>query len=131
MKIRLLTEADAQQWWGLRLRSLRDEPQAYGSSYETALALTEAEKLAQFSRRTRNADNFIVGAFDGDSLVGMMGLFREDGPKSQHRANIWGVYVAPEARQQGVAKTLLRKLIEQAGTIPGLEQLHLGVVTLQ
>lgn len=131
MEIRLLTEADAQKWWGLRLRSLLDEPQAFGSSYETALAIPDAEKLAQFSRRANSADNFIVGAFDGNSLVGMMGLFREDGPKSRHRANIWGVYVAPEARQQGVAKALLQKLIEQARTIPGLEQLHLGVVTMQ
>ncbi len=131
MDIRLLTEADAQKWWGLRLQALREEPQAFGTSYETALAIPEAEKLAQFFQRVSNSDNFIVGAFDGNLLVGMMGLFRENGLKSQHRAKIWGVYVTLEVRRQGVAKALLRKLIEHARTSPGLEQLHLSVVTLQ
>jgi hypothetical protein len=34
MKIRALTEADAGIFWAVRLRALRDEPEAFGRDYE-------------------------------------------------------------------------------------------------
>ena len=38
VEIRLLTDADAARWRDLRLRMLREHPDAFGSSYEEALA---------------------------------------------------------------------------------------------
>ncbi len=131
MQIRLLGLVDALAYWELRLQSLRDEPQAFSSSYETALALPEAEKLATFAHRTAGPDNFIVGAFNAEKLAGTAGFFRESGPKDRHKGMLWGMYVAPEARHRGTGQALLNRLIEQAKGIEGVEQIHLGVVTTQ
>jgi len=53
-------------------------------------------------------DNAIFGAFDGQDLVGTVGLHRERGLKLAHKAVIWGVYVAPSFRQRGVGRLLRR-----------------------
>jgi GNAT superfamily N-acetyltransferase len=131
MEIRLLEARDAGAYWQLRLQSLRDEPQAFSSSYETALAMPDAEKQKTFSSRITGPDNFIFGAFEGNKLVGTAGFAEETGPKTRHKAMLWGMYVAPEARYQGTGQALLKQLIKQASSIEGVEQIYLGVVTTQ
>ena len=37
MEVRILTEADAQAFWNIRLRALRDNPESFGASYEEIL----------------------------------------------------------------------------------------------
>jgi ribosomal protein S18 acetylase RimI-like enzyme len=39
------------------------------------------------------------------------------------------MYVTPEARGQAVGRALLLAAIERARAMPGVEQIHLGVVT--
>jgi ribosomal protein S18 acetylase RimI-like enzyme len=129
MQIRLLTEADAEAWRALRLRMLREHPDAFGSAYEENVT-RPVEAFAQRLRQAHSApDNFILGAFDDAKLVGSAGMFRESGAKDRHKAMIFTVYVAPEVRGRGVARALLSDLIARARAAAGLEQLHLAVTT--
>ena len=34
MEVRILTEADAEAFWNIRLRALRDDPESFGSTFE-------------------------------------------------------------------------------------------------
>jgi RimJ/RimL family protein N-acetyltransferase len=123
--VRILSAADVNQFWPLRLRALKEEPESFGMSYIEAVG-TPIEQVTQ--RLHSSDDSFVLGAF-APHLVGMVGCFREHGQKRRHKATIWGMYVAPEARGKGLGKALVENLIARAGSIPELERLVLSVVT--
>jgi ribosomal protein S18 acetylase RimI-like enzyme len=124
--VRLLVEGDFEAWWRVRLRMLREHPEAFGGSYEEAVAVGVEQQQRE---RFLQPDSFIVGAFEGDDLVGTVGCVRERLAKMRHKAFIWGVYVAPEARGRGVGRALMEAAIARAREWPELQQIHLAVVT--
>lgn len=129
MEIRLLTEADAAPFWELRLKSLQEEPEAFGAAFVEECDKPLESIIVRFRNEWASPENFlIVGAFLEGKLVGLVGLFREQRIKLRHKATVWGMYVLPEYRNIGIGKTLLLDLIGRAKGIKGLEQLNLSVV---
>ncbi len=126
MQIRILNESDVEGYRNLRLRALQTNPESFGSTYEKELAYS----LETFKERVRpSQEKFVLGAYDGETLIGMAVFVRETDRKTYHRGNIYSMYVAPETRGQGVAKAILLDLIEKARNEEGIEQLHLTVVS--
>lgn len=123
--IRILSEADVDTFWKLRLRALREEPECFGSAYEEAVQTPSAEIV---SRIHSSAHAFVLGAFIPE-LTGMAGFFRRKGRKNRHKGEVWGMYVSPENRGNGVGRALLLELISRASAMAGLEQIVLAVVT--
>ena len=128
MIIQRLTDHDVEAFRELRLRALKENPEAFGASYEEVAA----QHLSIMAQRLQPSDaaayNFILGVFDG-ALVGMVGFRREQSAKSRHKGVIWGMYVAGEARGRGVGRPLIGQAVAKARTQPGLEQITLAVVT--
>src|SRR5258706_6466632 len=90
---------------------------------------TAARGKEVFRQRLGSGDDvFYLGAFD-DSLIGIVGFYREEGIKNRHKGYVVSMYVLPERRGQGVGKALVQELIARARQIDGLEQLLLAVVT--
>lgn len=123
-EIRWLTPADAVAFQALRLAGLRASPSAFGSSYEEEKDRTGA-MLQQ--RLATLPDRGVLGAFAQDQLIGMLGISRQDSLKTRHRMALWGVYVAPTYRGQGVAQALLQRAVAFAQGVPGAVQVHLSV----
>ena len=125
MHIRLLNEQDAQALWNFRMLALQTDPWSFVESPEELQKIPVVEYDARL--RSNGPENFIVGAFDHDDLVAMVGFYREQPLKRRHKGWIWGVFVKPEARGQGVAKSLMTEAISRAKAIPGLEIVLLTV----
>ena len=124
MQIRRLTPADASAFQALRLVGLLKEPSAFGSSYEEEKDFAASIIEGCLAERT---DQGAFGAFEQDVLIGLGALRRERMNKFSHKGLIWGMYVKPEHRGQGVARALLVEILSLARSVPELKQVNLSV----
>jgi len=129
MEIRILTVEDASEWWRLRLQALEGDPDAFSASTDEHRRLSLEDVKKRLGAGVQ--DSFVVGALQDGRLAGMAGFYRETGPKTRHKGRIWGVYVTPEKRREGIGRKLLELLLERARTMDGLDQIHLSVTTTQ
>ena len=124
--LRRLVASDAAAFQALRLGALQEAPSAFGSSYQEE----KDESLDAVAQRIAPAaGRIITGAWAGDQLVGTLGIRRKTSVKQGHQAVIWGVYVAPHQRGQGIAQAMLAEALQFAQQQAGLLQIHLGVTT--
>ncbi|WP_250482488.1 GNAT family N-acetyltransferase [Caballeronia sp. GACF5] len=122
MLIRLLNPNDAPSFQSLRLRALRDAPTSFSSSYEEEVERSIDAVRNQLATRD---DRGIFGALDGERLIGVAGLGRENLQKLSHKAFLWGVYVAPEMRGSGISRRLIASALDFAKSVPGVTQVNL------
>ena len=123
-RIRPLTKADTAAYRALRFEGLRLAPEAFSAAYEDEILRSDED----FAHRIPDAPpSAIFGAFQGADLVAMTGFVVVAGRKERHKGMVWGVYVSPAGRGQGLAKRLLQAAIDRARTVEGLEILQLGV----
>lgn len=120
--VRLLAAGDAVAFADIRLVGLADEPRAFSADW----AEEAQHGLAWFAARIAAAEIFAVEDSAG-VLLGITGLSISRNPKQCHKGEIWGVYVRPAARGNGIATKLLAAAI--AAARGRVEVLHLGVGT--
>src|SRR5204862_8078255 len=118
MEVRILTEKDAEAFWNIRLRALRDNPESFGATYEEFLERGIAGVTQGLRKRDAASDDATFGAFEGNTLVGIASFRREPEVKRRHKAVIWGMYVPKEMRRKGIGKVLLEAAIAYARTLP-------------
>lgn len=124
MNIRRLHAADVEAFQALRLAALLDTPESFPSSHEEEKDLPLSTVADRFDERPGTG---VFGAFDGDTLVGMIGLGRNVRAKLAHKGRIWGMYVAPSVRRFGVARQLVLAALALARGTPGMSKVVLHV----
>lgn len=112
--IRPLTEDDAAQFAQVRQESLLASPLTFGASPATDVA--------------RVTDG-VIGAFENEHLVGIVGLFRGRHESSEHKVHLWGMYVQPAFRGRGLGAQLLEAALRQAHALPGVSWVLLAVTS--
>jgi ribosomal protein S18 acetylase RimI-like enzyme len=130
MKIRKLTADDAALFRNLRLEGLKNHPEAFGESYDEFAANSVEQIAGRIPADPASRAGFVLGAFDEDgAMAGVVALGREHRRKRSHKAVLWGMYVIPAYRRQGVASRLVRRLLEYARAFGDVEQIVLTAAT--
>jgi ribosomal protein S18 acetylase RimI-like enzyme len=106
--IRRIEPGEWAAWRDLRLRSLRDSPGAFGSSHEREAALELEAWRERTEALARDDDRALFVAEQGGVLVGCGGVVV---PVAESSAEVFAMWVAPEARRRGVGERLLRALV--------------------
>jgi ribosomal protein S18 acetylase RimI-like enzyme len=129
MEIRKLNSSDAEDYVRLRLEALRENPEAFVTTYEETVSIGHEALVQKTAKRLSSQEAFTIGAFVEERLVGVVTFMREQKTKQRHKGSVFAMYVTPSERGKGIGKRLLEELIERAKRLNGLEQLHLTVVS--
>ncbi|EDL66091.1 hypothetical protein [Bacillus sp. SG-1] len=68
MDIRELTAEDAEVYWNLRLEALKNNGEAFATTYEESLA--RSNPIEQVKKNLASKDSLTYGAFIDESLAG-------------------------------------------------------------
>lgn len=105
--VRPLGEEDWKQYKEIRLTALRESPDAFVASWAEEEALDEHVWRDRMRRSRR-----LIAEREG-SAVGIVSL-GQGGPENDHTGELFGLWVAPEARGTGVAWKLVEEGAAQA-----------------
>ena len=129
--IRPLTAADVDQFIQIRRESFLRAPLSFAQ--DPNMVIDRDDTIRDLN--AKHAEDFIIGYFihsseseattEPDLLVGILGLFRYTSEKRSHRSFMWGVYVKDEMQGRGIARQLVKKCIQRARAIDGLERIVL------
>jgi len=105
LAIRRITESDGPLLRTIRLRALKEDPDAFGSTYADQAAYPAQRWSAMAAESADGDDRCVLLAFHGEAPAGMIRTVRDG-----RRPGVFGVYsvwVAPDARRRGVGLALL------------------------
>ncbi|MYL51116.1 GNAT family N-acetyltransferase [Halobacillus litoralis] len=126
MQVRELNQADAKEYYHLRLEALLTNPDAFITTYEQEKQ--RPDPINTISQRLESETARTFGLFVEETLAGVVTLVRETHPKFSHKASVLAMYINKDHRRKGGAELLIKELIQFAYAIE-LEVLHLSVVT--
>lgn len=111
--IRRLNSGEADLYRSVRLESLKESPEAFASSYESALERSEESWRQQADASAKGSDRatFIVLA---DRPVGVAALYRN--PEKPEEGEMIQVWVSPENRGTNAAAGLMQAIFAWAAS---------------
>jgi RimJ/RimL family protein N-acetyltransferase len=124
-----LRPEDARRYARLRMRMLLDAPWAFSANPEDDKGLDIAHlgrSLADDAQAVFAVEEPADAKPDRE-LIAAAGIVRPASPKFRHRASIWGVFVEPAYRGQGLGRAVMTAAVELAKAWPGIGYVDLGV----
>lgn len=106
-----ITPLNALVFKAVRLRALRDAPQAFSSTYAKETQFSDSEWLTRVERMNGERGGGFL-AMDGGTPCGIVGSFLDE--KDSTRAWIVSMWTAPTHRRQGIGQLLMREAADWA-----------------
>ena len=126
MSVRRLAPPDAAAYRALMLAGYAGAPDAFTSTVDERVLLP----LSFWEKRLDPAPlahEVVFGAFIGESLCGAVGVSFHQRPKEKHKAWLFGLYVAGQARGRGFGRQLVEAAVQAASERPGVLLIQLTV----
>lgn len=109
---RRIQEDDGALLGAMRLRALADSPSAFGSTYEAEALRTAEDWTARAAHGAVAADRVTFFAFLDTRPVGLAGGYWSE--PDIGRVDLVSMWVSPSARRRGVARSLIRSVLDWA-----------------
>jgi len=122
--IRRIEPQEWPKYRELRLRSLQESPDAFGSTYSLEVARPDDVWATRVRDAAASGKDIALFAQTGNDLCGLS--WCKVFPEDPDIANLFQMWVAPEYRRVGVGGRLLTEAISWASTT-GAKLLRLGV----
>ncbi|MEM7375354.1 MAG: GNAT family N-acetyltransferase [Bacteroidota bacterium] len=123
MHLRELTHTDYAQFVALREYALKEYPASFSAANEEE----QADRKHKFNSLVSHRVNFILGAFVGEMLVGMVGFMQLSRKKISHKGELTAMIVSAAYQGQGIGYALLQHALEKAFLIEDIHQINLVV----
>ena len=124
IEIVVLQPSQWQEYRDLRLKALKEEPQAYVAKYEENVILPDDFWIKRLEEASAEQTQWLLFAKQGNNLVGIVGGFIKE---EKNTVLIISLYVTKEMRGQGVAKKLMSQLITKIKLNKLINKLEVGV----
>ena len=108
---KLLSKEHIQQYRKVRLESLLVFPDNYGTTYDEEY--NKPFLLLENNIAQNDNENFMYGAFDNVTLIGICGFVKGDRFRAFHRGDIVHMFVNPAYSGKGIGEKLLRLSVEK------------------
>jgi len=126
LKIRTMIKEDLEMYKKLRLLSLKDSPDSFGSTYEREAAFPDTEWISRLDTENPSTRASPLAAEINGIAAGLaFGVCHSPEDKTAHVYQMW---VAPDARGQGIGKMLLKQIVTWAKEA-SLKDVSLAVTT--
>jgi RimJ/RimL family protein N-acetyltransferase len=122
--VRAIGPDELDAWWELRLRGLRDHPDAFGADYQASKE-RGPEHLRPSTREGGESRLFAAFTRDGQ-LVAQVAVARLEGKRS-HIAMIYSVHTDARFRGLGLSKALIAHAVGHCRALPGVRQIGIAV----
>lgn len=129
LRIARITAADLSAYKALRDEGLRLHPDAFDNDIESEHARPPESYIGRLGLSEPLGGTFLLGAWDGRELVGLIGLERQSLQKLRHSAELGSMMVRPSHMGSGVGDQLMTACVAEARQAIGLEQITLRVST--
>ena len=123
--IRALTASDLDEFISIRKEMLASAVLSFGADPDRHIDRDQTARDLE----AKNSENFILGYYDGDTLLGMVGCMRNVRKKERHKAMIWGMYVRPAGRGKGIGRKLISEAVHKISLVDGVDKVHLSVTS--
>jgi len=105
---------------------LKKVPEYFGSTYEEEVL--NPKFIFETYIENDSLEHVMFGAFDEQRLIGITGFNRMARQRAMHRGELVQVYVDSSYRGQNIGEKLIRRALEYAFGLDGIEQVQLSVI---
>ncbi len=125
MEIVSLSVEEWRQYRSLRLRALKEDPEAFSSIFEVEASKPDEFWQGRLGDASKGEKSWLLFAREAGKLVGMIGAYIPEG--SGDTPTIVSVYVPSEERGKGISRRLMQEMLKTLSSKPDLRKVRLAV----